>query len=202
MKAFKVFWSSLGSFYYDMGTLALGNLIYLVLTASVVAAGPALAGLYDLTAQVNAGEYPSFRTFLASTRRYFWQGWLVAGAAFVLSLLLLSNIFFYLNLTYPWQLLAIVWFYVFLFWLGMLNYLLPLLIQQQDKRLRNLLRIAAILVLAQPVYTLIMLLLQALILVLSLILVLPLFLFTFSFLALYQNKALEALLEQYRSKSD
>jgi len=174
------------------------NLAWLGLSLLVVTAPPATAGVYYLANQLAKGETVSFSLFVQGMRRYFRRSWLLAIIAVVISVLLVGNILFYANFANQWvRLISVFWGYVLLFWLAMLIYLFPLLIEQSDKSLLLILRNAALLVLDNLAFTLTLGILLLLFLLLNVALAVPLFLMAMSGLALIQSKALLTVLEKY-----
>jgi uncharacterized membrane protein YesL len=135
-------------------------------------------------------------------RRYFRRSWLLAIVVLVISVLLAVNLLFYANFTNQWvRLLSVLWGYLIVFWLAMLIYLFPLLIEQENKSLLLLLRNAALLVLDNLAFTLTLGVLMLLFLLLNVFLVAPLLLIVVSGLALVQSKALLTVLEKYRERT-
>jgi uncharacterized membrane protein YesL len=202
LRALKVFWSSLGGLYYELFLLMGVNLAWLGLSLLIVTAPPATAGVYYLTNQLARGETVSFSLFVQGMRRYFRRSWLLAIVILVISVLLAVNLLFYANFTNQWvRLLSVLWGYLIVFWLAMLIYLFPLLIEQESKSLLLLLRNAALLVLDNLAFTLTLGVLLLLFLLLNVFLVAPLLLIVVSGLALVQSKALLTVLEKYRERT-
>jgi len=199
LRALKVFWSSLGGLYYELFLLMGVNLAWLGLSLLVVTAPPATAGVYYLAHHLARGESVRFSLFVQGMRRYFGRSWLLAIVVVAINALLVGNILFYANFANQWvRLLSVFWGYVLLFWLAMLIYLFPLLIEQESKSLLLLLRNAALLVLDNVAFTLTLGVLLLLFLLLNVALAVPLFLIVMSGLALIQSKALLTVLEKYR----
>jgi len=202
LRAVKVFWSSLSGLYYELFLLMGVNLAWLGLSVLVVTAPPATAGVYYLANQIAKGESVSFGLFVQEMRRYFRRSWLLAIIVVVISVLLAVNLLFYANFANQWvRLLSVFWGYLIAFWLAMLIYLFPLLIEQSDKSLFLLLRNAALLVLDNVAFTLTLGVLLLLFLLLNVFLAVPLLLIVMSGLALIQSKALLTVLEKYRERT-
>lgn len=202
LRALKVFWASLGGLYYEIFLLMGVNLAWLGLSVLVVTAPPATAGVYYLANQIARGESVSFGLFVEGMRRYFRRSWLLAIIVVVISVLLGGNLIFYANFANPWvRLLSVLWGYLIVFWLAMLIYLFPLLIEQEDKGLLLILRNAALLVLDNVAFTLTLGFLLLLFLLLNVGLVVPVLLILMSGLAVIQSKALLTVLEKYRERT-
>ena len=202
LRALRVFWSSLGGLYYELFLLMGVNLAWLGLSLLIVTAPPATAGVYYLTNQLARGETVSFGLFVQGMRRYFRRSWLLAIIVLVINALLAVNLLFYASFTNQWvRLLSVLWGYLIVFWLAMLIYLFPLLIEQESKSLLLLLRNAALLVLDNLAFTLTLGVLLLLFLLLNVFLAVPLLLIVVSGLALVQSKALLTVLEKYRERT-
>jgi uncharacterized membrane protein YesL len=202
LRALRVFRSSLGALYYELFLLVGVNLAWLGLSLLVVTAPPAAAGVYYLANQLAKGETVSFGLFVQGMRRYFRRSWLLAIIVVVISALLVGNLLFYANFANHWvRLISVFWGYVLIFWLAMLIYLFPLLIEQSDKSLLLILRNAALLVLDNVVFTLTLGVLLLLFLLLNVALAVPLLLIVMSGLAIIQSKALLTVLEKYRERT-
>src|SRR5207237_10808634 len=98
----------------------------------------------------------------------------------------------------PLKIFGIVWIYAIVLWLSMQTYLLPLLIEQDDKRVRLVLRNAFFLMMANIIPSLILLVVMAVLVVLSVALSLLIVLLTAVVIALIVARALQMMLERYR----
>lgn len=149
--------------------------------AVLVLPSPFAVGLYGLAAVIVTGDTPDFGVFWASLRRWWRRGLaMFAISAFVL-VALVFNTWFYVSVTEGWlQAVSVLWLYAILFWITLQAYLVPLLIASEepepnaatargaDERagpeavagplpLRSLYRRAAILTLANPIFSLLLL---------------------------------------------
>jgi uncharacterized membrane protein YesL len=108
------------------------------------------------------------------------------------------NTAFYFQVEPPLlRLLGVLWIYLGLVWLAMQLYLGPLAIMLGERSLLALYRRSALLVLAHPIYTGVMLVATALVMLLSLIMV-PLYLsLAMAFVALMATRALAELKRKY-----
>jgi uncharacterized membrane protein YesL len=221
LRLFRLLWSTLGDYYYEIIPFTALNLMWLAalfllpligggivrafpvppailaFLASLVCIPPALAGLFSAARTFADGYSIGPRDFFQGFRRYFWRSWQLALADLLAGALVLANLYFYLKLPGAAKLIAILWLYVVLFWVAMQPYLFGLLVYQNDKRLRTTARNAALLVLANIGPSLALLLLAAIFVFLSIGLGLPFLAFTSIVCAVWFTRALDILLVKY-----
>ena len=196
--ALGVIWETLRDWWDGMVGLATFNLLWLGLSLTVILCPPATAGLYAVTNSLAHGKGQRLDDFVAAARCYAWVSWRWALINLVLGVLLAVNLVFYGSIAgaaaFLIQMALVIGAAV---WLVMQFYVWPFLIEQEQKRLRVALRNALLLALANPLYTLTLLLISGLVIVLSLVAILPLGFFTMSFLALLGNRAVVERLIHY-----
>jgi len=132
--------------------------------------GPATVALYGMSEAMARRELPSLGVFFESLRRFYWRGAaLFCIQAFVLGGVLLAA-WFYRTMFDSWLLgaLSLLWVYVGLFWVMMSLYV-PALLVRDDGSVRSALKNGALLTLAHPGYTFLVLMQIACLLVLVLI---------------------------------
>jgi len=199
-QAMKVFRDSLRDFYDDGALLIVVNIIWVGLSLPLITLPPAIGGLYYMTNRIAHGYAAQVRTFFEGFWQTFIKSWQLALANLLILAVTWANLVFYGRLNNPWFWLPrIVLFYLLIFWLAMQIYTFPLLLEQKDKRLRLVLRNAALLVLANPVFTLTLAILLLVTVALSVALTLPLILLTSSFVSLVANRAAVTLLTKHRA---
>jgi uncharacterized membrane protein YesL len=182
----------LAAFMVNVGSTALGIIIALL---AVLPLAPSNAGLYIVAQRVSEGRVIAWRLFFEGFREYLKLSWQVYGLWVIGLLLIVSNLTFYSGTGASLgALVRILLLYLLLVWFGLLIYIGPLMILQTDKRIRVIARNAFLMVFGRPLFTLITLILMALLgVALSTILpILPLLL-TFSFLAIWSFRATAAL---------
>lgn len=159
---------------------------------------PASLGVYRVAAIVDRQESPPWREFWQVTRQNLGFGLTLFGIGLAGLVLGLFNLGFYWSLAgSPLQVVSIVWIYLLLFWLGLQLYLGPLAILVGERRLLQLYRRAAMLVLGQPLYTLTFLLAIGVLLLIC-VLAWPLFpLLGMGFAALLGTRAVSRLKRRY-----
>jgi uncharacterized membrane protein YesL len=159
---------------------------------------PASLGVYRVAAIMDRRESPPWTEFWQATRQNVGLGLALFGIGLFGTILLVFNLGFYLGLeNNPLQAASIVWVYLTLFWLGMQLYLGPLVLLVGERRLPSLYRRSAMLVLAQPIYTLTFLLAIGLLLLLC-VLAWPVYpLLAMGFVALTGTCGLSRLRRRY-----
>ena len=197
-RAVRVVWDSLRDFYDDAALLIAVNILWVGLSLPLITLPPATGGLYYVTNRIAHGYAVRVRTFFEGFRQYFVKSWQLALANLLVLAVTWANLVFYGQLDSPWlRYLRILLLYLLAFWLAMQMYTFPLLLEQEDKRLKLVLRNAAFLVLADPVFTVILAVLLLVAVALSAALTLPLILMTSSFVSLVANRAVLALLTKH-----
>lgn len=198
----------------QIGTLALGideesrtaaslvfSLLYAVLL--VIGPNPAATGIHLWANRLVKEERVEFSLFWEGLRAY----WRRATVLFLISagglFLLVVNALFYLRSeATPLRIFGIVWIYAIVAWLGMQIYQLPLLVEQDDKRIRLVLRNSLFLSMANVVPTLSLLVVCAVLALVSIGLTLLIALLTGSVIALVAARAVNMMLEPYRAAGE
>ena len=179
--------------------------IVLVLIA-LIPAPPATAALYYVTSFIAREKRIEFNYFWQGLRTYFWKSWAVAGVLLVIGAILVIDVFFYLRSSNT--LFAIIGFlgiWALALWLAIQVYLFPLMIHQEDKRLRLILKNGSLLTLAYPFFALGILIGIVLVTALSALLVILLPTLWMPLVTLINNRALVSSLgevEQYQQAQE
>jgi uncharacterized membrane protein YesL len=173
------------------------SLVYAVLL--VIGPNPAASGIHLWANRLVKEERVEFALFWEGLRAYLGRSLSLFLIAAVGLFLLIANALFYLrsDLT-ALRIFGIVWLYAIVLWLTMQLYTLPLLIEQDDKRLRLVLRNAFFLTMANIVPSLVLLIVLSVLILLSVGLTLLIALLTGSVVALIEARALQLLLERNR----
>jgi uncharacterized membrane protein YesL len=199
LPAVKVFLGALGDVYYELFLLVGVNLLWLVGMITIIPSVPATAAVFYLTNQMVKGESIGFVTFFRGFRDYFAQSWLLFAVSQLISLVILANVVFYINMDSELlRLIGILWAYVMVFWLCVQMYTFPLLIEQGSRGVFRVLRNAVLLTLDNLMFTLTLLVILVLFVALSSALVIVIPLLLACIVATVQNKAALLLLEKYR----
>lgn len=184
----------------NAGALGLGLLVALL---SVLPAAPATAGLYTVVQRITEGRVTTWRLFFEGFRAELLPSWRVYGLWAFGLLLIVVNVRFYNRIDSTLgSLLSILFLYILLVWLGLLIYIGPLLLLQSDKRIRVIARNAFMMALGRPLFTLITLILMALVAFASAWLVILPFILTFAFLALWSFRATTRLIADAEARRE
>jgi uncharacterized membrane protein YesL len=177
------------------------SLMYIVMLLSVLTLGPSNAGLYAVAERITDGRTASWRDFIAGIRAQPVLSWKVYGLWMAGLVLILVNLQFYSqggNAIFSF--LYVLFIYFGGVWFGILMYIGPLMLLQTDKRIRTIARNAALMTFGRPVFTLITLVLMAIIVVTSIWLPILLLLATFAFLAIWSFRATLTLIAEAEAR--
>lgn len=143
--------------YLTLIPLISANVVWFLLSLPIVTLFPALAGLYHASQLIATDRDSGGRAVWDGFRAHFWLGWrwgllLLAGIV-----LLGANLLFYGRIEAQWSLLPRALFFILLlFWLALNIYTFPLLLQQEDQRLRTALRNSLVLWIKRPLHSLLL----------------------------------------------
>jgi len=226
MGTFRVFWLSIKDTFDEMFSLVVINLLWVLINAplmglaafliiegatvpgivvlllAVLLMAPANAGLYTVAQRVTEGRVVSWRLFFEGFREYLMLSWQVYGIWTLGLILILSNMSFYARMgSNLGSFLLILFVYFLLVWVGLLIYIGPLMLLQSDKRIRVIARNAVFMVFGRPVFTLITLVLMALLgVVLGVVVPLLPLILTFMFLAIWSFRATTTLIAEAEAR--
>lgn len=159
MKALRTFGKAVVDLYDDLMMLAGVSLVWW-LGMLLVVPGPAVtAGLYHLAHRIVHEQRVEFSFFWQEAKKRFGQSWGLAGINLLLLALLMVNLVFYAGIQSFLRYIAFAWVYLIILWLAIQFHLFPLLFEMERPRLGLLLRNAALLTLARPGYSLLLLVL-------------------------------------------
>jgi uncharacterized membrane protein YesL len=177
MGAFRVFGRALRNLWDDILPLGVMNILTLLFQVTLVLGPPSMAALHAMCQRAADGYAIKTEEYFQAMRRYFGRSWLYAAPALVVNVLIVWNIGFYGNVQQEWAMWAqAAWLAALLFWNAVQFYMFPFMVAQEDKRWRTALRNSFITAGANPLYTLLLLILSGLLVGLSLA-ALPVFLF-------------------------
>jgi uncharacterized membrane protein YesL len=228
MNPFRILWKSLADV-YDNLFVAIGmNVLWLLLSipAMVVIAGgfilfglpsaqafvlapflatlfpgPGSIGIHYYMNQLYKEDRVEFSMYWTALRQFWWRASLLFLLGLVVDLLLFVNMRFYLENEGVIKFLAILWFYAFLLWSMMLLYMNPLLIEQSDKSFRLIVRNAFLLCIDNPIPSVVIFLMLAIISILSIGIALFIALVTGSYVAATETRAVLSFLEKIRARA-
>ncbi|MCG8350940.1 MAG: hypothetical protein MI924_24475 [Chloroflexales bacterium] len=191
-RAFRALWQALKDVFDDFLLLVTCNLIWFVISMPLLIAtyfallefgiwpallvellavaplAPATVGLYVIAHRVSEGRVSKVRDFFAGMRRYAIPAWRTMGAWTVGLVLIQMNLAFYTNMgNFFGAVLYGLWFYLLFVWFGILIYLSPLILLQTSPDLKTIARNSFMMALGRPIFTLITLVLMAIVIVLT-----------------------------------
>jgi uncharacterized membrane protein YesL len=225
MNIFSTLWRSLKDLFEDLFVLAIVNLLwllinaplalalifsasnpallYIVLLVGVLSLGPSNAGLYAIAERVTDGRTSSWRDFIAGVRAHPALSWKIYGLWMLGLIVILVNLQFYSGTpSTVFSFLYVLFLYFIVVWFGILIYIGPLMLIQTDKRIRTIARNAALMTFGRPLFTLITLVLMAIIVVASIFVPILLLVATCSFLALWSFRATLTLVAEAEARRE
>jgi uncharacterized membrane protein YesL len=126
---------------------------------AAVSVGPVWVALYGLSQAVAERELPGLGHLFATLRRFYWRSiWLSLVEVFILGGSLLAAWFYQANFDH-WLIesLSLLWIYLAVFWM-MMGLYVPAFLVRDDSSIWSALRKGALLTLAHPGYTFLVLL--------------------------------------------
>ena len=202
-ESIRVIWEGLQDAFDSMAELVIVNILWVLLTVPVITAPAALAGAYYMTNLIAHRKPVSWRTFFEGFRQFFWLSWGWALANLLAGFIVYSNFVFYKQFSGNWvayvQGIALG---AGLLWLVLQVYIFPLLIEQEDRRLRIAIRNSFVLLVSSPGLALLLIVLLGLVAGLSLLLQIPLLIITVSFSTFLANWCALHALESVRKQQE
>ena len=217
-----IYWWAVKNTYEELFTIAGINLTWLVIGFGLPTAvsylelpwlsivlllfllPPPTAGVYCYARELSRDGSASFSVFWEGTKKYVVKSWLVAWLGVLVSGMLAANIWFY-GLQYEggW----VIWVQAFflsllVYWLATQIYLFPMLLSLKEEKLLLAIRNAALLVVTNPLFTLVLALLLVATIVLSVVVVLPAVFLTTALVALVANRAVVHLLTKFLERTE
>jgi uncharacterized membrane protein YesL len=197
-----ILWESLKTVWDEIFPLTVCNVLWLLLSLPIVTAPASCAALYYVADMAARQKAIYVRDFFDGFRQYFVKGSLLGVANLLLGAIIATNILFYGNMEAAWaQVVRGIWIVVAVFFAVMQVYLFPMLVLQIEPRVLWALRSAIMMVLAQPVFTLIIFLEVVGLILLSVILIVPFFFVSMSAIAVLCCAAATDRMAYIRSRS-
>ena len=196
MKAFVAVGRALRALYDDLFAYVWLSLLWWLSVLLVLPAGPATLALQRVANRSANYKRVDTGDFFPTMRQHIGPSWLLFGGNLLALVGVIVNIFFYLNRP-GWSLIAaVVWASGLIILLLMGQFLFPLFWQQDDRRPLLVVRNALILSFRRPLFSLLLLLLQAILLTISVIVPIFLVLTTPAMIALISNFGMAYLLQE------
>ncbi len=203
---FRIFWEALKDFWDELFLLMLMSIVTVLLMVPVITLPPAIAGLWNVANRVAKGMAIHWSDYFEGFRRYFWKAWGLALLNILVAIIVSTNIRFYTPGVAPFEISPGLSAWIgggfvalSLLWLLLQVYPLALLLEQEDQRLRVALRNAAVLLVANPGFTIVLALLLLLLSIVSTLFTV-LWVITLPLFAVVCNKAVLHLLKPYRER--
>lgn len=138
-------------------------LIIIGVLIALIPVPPITGALYYVATHIAREKRIEFVYLWTGLKSYFWQSWKIGGIILLSGVILVVDVWFYFN--YPSIVAAAIGFlglWVLVFWAAIQIYLFPLTLLQEDQRLLLILKNAALLTLAFPLFALGILVVMAL----------------------------------------
>ncbi len=166
-QSFRLWWD-------DWSNNVVVSLLMLLVSLTVIFAGPAVLGMCAMAADFVDGTRTGISGWWVGFKRYFWQGILWGLVNLVLAFLAGTSLWFYTQWDSPWApLLAVILVILGLVWL-MVQFLTPgYLIEQEDKSVGLAWKNSFLTLLAAPGFSLVVGLFSLLVFVISIGTLLP-----------------------------
>jgi hypothetical protein len=198
--AFGKLWESIKRAYFELGSLVILNLLWLVFSVTLLLLPAATSALYYAVREMQAGEVDySHKLFFKGLKLYLIKSWRWFLPNLILIPLFLINLFYFvvenntLTVLVKASNLALL-----LLWLWLQIFLLPLLMEQEVQSVRLALRNALVIFLKKPGIYGVTVLFVSVFMIISLILMMPWIVITFSFSAFIQIAMLRFALAEMK----
>ncbi len=196
MKAFRVMGRVLKATYDELFLCIYMSVVWWLGVVLIVTAAPATMGINHVANRVANYKRVDMGFFWDGAKQHFWQGWFTLLLLIIAPIALLLNIRFYMGMDGWLQFAAFLWAWALFFFILFAQYLFPLMWQQDEPRMGLMLRNALILMLRNPLYSILMILFMLVLAVVSVLLAVPLVLLLPAMLALAGNFSLTGLLQK------
>jgi uncharacterized membrane protein YesL len=180
------------------------SLAWLLLVLLIIPGPPATLALFDMADRIARHEHlMEFRDYLRAVGRRFGLGWRWAAVNLPVLAILLIDIRVVPRMVSPSVAIVLQWFFIFALalWLVVNWYALAFLFQQKESSLRLALRNGGVLLFQNPLFTLVVVVITAVLIGLSLVLIIVNLLFGPMLVALISTHAVLNRLEPLRAAS-
>jgi hypothetical protein len=140
----------------DWYTMVFMGLLTLLCWLTIILGPPATFGLYHVVQEKGVGESMGYRDMFEAGKRYFLKSWIWMLTNLLVFFIWVSNYLFYGGFEAAWAgIMQTVTIALGLLWLGVQYYALPFMILQDEKKLSVGWRNGLYMILASPLYTLV-----------------------------------------------
>ena len=196
LAALRVVRRAVGQFEHYGWLYVIANLMSVALSLPLVTAVAAYAALSHLSHTAQTTQTATYSDYWAGFRTHLWRGIGIAAINVVILGILWSNFSNYGAQTgLLFVALRTIWLIILIVWLGIQVYLWPILEEMEQPNLRGATRNAAVMMLQNPIFTVSLLAILAIIALISAALVIQWLLVTSSMLACIANGAVIDRLE-------
>jgi uncharacterized membrane protein YesL len=150
------------------------NIIWFFTSLPIVTLIPATAALFYATNRLAHGKSADYHIFFEGFRLYWRRSFLWGGLNVIVAVLVVSNFLFYRRFAGNLASIATaILLVISLLWLSLQVYTFPLVLEQEQPRLRLALRNSLILLIKRPIYTMAAALFMTLMAVVSTLVIQP-----------------------------
>ena len=169
------------------------NILWFVLSLTIVLFPPATAALYEIAFQANRGREPYVRDYLNATRKWLLKSWIWATITLLFLSASISGIAFYNSQQSGLGSVFLIVSILLTFFIGLVQfYFWPYMFLQELPQITPAFRNAVLTVLSDPLFALCNLGITVMLLIVSILLIAPIALFTpiaVAFLGIYNLRA-------------
>lgn len=163
----------------------------------VVLLGPLTAGVYSVCDSIMRGDEVRIKEYFSHIARHYKKAALVTAVMGAILGVLVIDVLFFLQLgNRIMQFVGMVWVYLIIFWLMMVQYVYPLVVRK-DRSVWETIKMAALLVLDNVVATLVVVIFATLTAVASYFLRVPMMLFMVGTIGFIHIAAFTELIRKY-----
>jgi uncharacterized membrane protein YesL len=203
LAALRVLRRAIGQFEHYGWLYVIANLMSIALSLPLFTAVAAYAALSHLSHTAQTTQTATYSDFWAGFRTHLGRGIAIAAANVVILGMLWSNFVYYGSQTGAlFVALRTMWLIILIVWLAIQVYLWPILEEMEQPNLRGAIRNAAVMMLQNPIFTVSLLGVMAVIALVSAALVIPWLLVTSSILACTANAAVIDRLDIVRGQRE
>ena len=167
MRVLHFYWQSIKHLNHRGYIYVWANLLWIALTLLIITAPAAWAGLMILAHRSHTRLQVNLDDFWDGFKRYFWRATLNGILTLLVFVVNLSNLITYTPVDWFGNLIAMVWFLALIIWIGIQLYLWILIEEMERPSLFQAYRNAFIMVIRNPVFTLILIIVVMLVMIIS-----------------------------------
>jgi uncharacterized membrane protein YesL len=176
MRLLRIIGLSFRDTYNELFLMVILSLLWWLAMITVVASAPATLALAHIGYRIAREKRVDFDFAKEAFRNHFWLGWRIGIVGLVSLIIIIGNLLFYLQLEGWLQGLAFFFLYLLTAWLTVFLYGFALVSAMKDRSMRAVLRNAALLTFANPIFSFLLALALVLLAGISVLVILPLLL--------------------------